>query len=153
MKSLTRHLAYVLVGILVVAISACAAPSNGQTSTSATDLVNTDWSLESYGQVGFETQVIEGTEVSLQFQSGGQVVGSGGCNSYGGQYTVSNGKISFSRIASTEMACTAEGLMSQEAAFFQALQNTGEFELRNNTLTIWYNNGQSVLNFVPPEAP
>ncbi len=153
MKSLTRRSAYVFVGILVVVMSACAAPSNGQTSVSAADLAGTDWSLESYGEVGFETQVIEGTEVTLEFQSGGQVVGTGGCNSFGGQYQVSNGKISFSQIVSTEMACTAEGLMSQEAAYFQALQNTGEFELKDNQLTIWYNNGQSVLNFVPPSVP
>ncbi len=153
MKSLTRRSAYVLVGILVVVMSACAAPSNGQTSVSAADLAGTDWSLESYGEVGFETQVIEGTEVTLEFQSGGQVVGTGGCNTFTGQYSVSNGTISFTKIVPTDVVCTAEGLKSQEAAYFEALQVTGEFELKDNQLTIWYNNGQSVLNFVPPSVP
>ena len=89
-----------------------------------------------------------GAEVTLEFQEGGQAGGSGGCNSYGGEYKIQDGKLSFSQIIHTEMACVDKALMDQEESYFQALQSAGEFERTSDQLKIQFNNGQEVLNFV-----
>jgi heat shock protein HslJ len=144
---------------LILTLSACA-PSDGALSDtgdnqqpgSETGLANTRWRLVSYGEPGSETQVIEGTEVTLQFEEGNQAGGSGGCNTFGAEYEVLDGSLAFTQIISTEIACTAEGVMEQEQQYFQTLQNAGEFELTNGQLTIRYGDRQGVLNFVPMES-
>lgn len=159
MKTLNTGLVYFLVGVFILTISACA-PTNGalpgtgddQEPGAETSLLNTRWRLVSYGQPGSETPVIEGTEVTLEFQEGNQAGGSGGCNTFGTQYAVLDGRLSFTEIVSTEIACTAEGVMEQEQQYYQALQTAGEFELTDDQLTIWYGDGQTVLNFVRIES-
>jgi heat shock protein HslJ len=99
------------------------------------------------GTAGAETPVIEGSTVTLEFQTDGQAGGSAGCNSYGGGYQVQGDTLSFDQLNSTLMACVDEAMMQQETEYFQALQSTGRFELADNQLTIWYDGGQSALNF------
>lgn len=115
-------------------------------------LVNSQWRLVSFGAPGAETPVIEGSTVTLSFGAGNQVGGSGGCNSYGGQYQVQDGTLSFSQIVSTLMACADEGVTRQEQQYFQALEAAGRFELTGDQLMIWYDAGQGVLNFVAASA-
>jgi heat shock protein HslJ len=99
------------------------------------------------GPPGSETPVVPGSSVTLQFEVDGQVGGSGGCNSYGGQYEVQDNTISFSQVMSTLMACADESVNQQEQQYFQALQTAGRFEVTGDQLTIWYNGDQGVLNF------
>ena len=158
MRTRNRGLIYLIIGILILTLSACAPSDGGLPDTgndqpgSETGLANTRWRLVSYGEQGSETQVIEGSEVTLQFEDSNQAGGSGGCNTFGAQYEVLDGRLSFTQIISTEIACTAEGVMEQEQQYFQALQTAGEFELTEGQLTIWYSDGQAVLNFVPMES-
>jgi heat shock protein HslJ len=100
------------------------------------------------GAPGAEAPVVPGTEITLTFQSGGQAGGSGGCNSYGSQYQVQDGTISFDAIITTEMACLDEGVMDQEQRYYQALQAAGTYELAGDQLKITSGDGQVVLNFV-----
>ena len=103
--------------------------------------------MVSFGEPGSETPVIDGSEITLIFEDGNQVVGSGGCNSYNADYTVSDQELTFSEIISTLIACADGSLTLQEQAYFAALQSSSEFEITNGQLTIWYNDGQQVLNF------
>jgi heat shock protein HslJ len=114
----------------------------------ATNLAGTQWTLASMGRPGSETPVVAGSAVTLQFEADGQAGGSGGCNSYGGQYEVQDNTISFSQVMSTLMACADESVNQQEQQYFQALQTAGRFEVAGNQLTIWFNSDQGVLNFV-----
>ena len=132
-----------MAGILMLAVSACAARSG-----SGASLPDTRWTLVSYGVPGSETPVIEDAPVTLEFGKDGQAGGSGGCNSYGGPYSVQGDTLSFGQIVSTLMACVGEGVGDQETRYFQALATTGRFELAEDRLTIWYDNGQGVLSFV-----
>jgi heat shock protein HslJ len=100
------------------------------------------------GAPGSETPVAPGSSVTLQFEADGQVGGSGGCNSYGGQYEVQDNTISFSQIMSTLRACADESVNQQEQQYFQALQTAGRFEVAGDQLTIWYNGDQGMLSFV-----
>lgn len=47
--------------------------------------------------------------------------GNGGCNHFGGQYTLDGMNLSFGEITMTAMLCTDHGRDQQETAFFQAL--------------------------------
>ena len=76
--------------------------------------------------------------ITLAFDDEAGATGSGGCNSYGGAYEVdgSNGKLQFSEITSTLMACADEGVTNAESAYFQALNSVGEYALGNGQLTL-----------------
>ncbi|MCI0576435.1 MAG: META domain-containing protein [Chloroflexi bacterium] len=176
-----KKLAYVVVVLLALALAACTpqagpgADTGGQTPAGETpagetpaaeesppfsaetggegDLANTQWSLVSMGAPGAEAPVVAGSTITLAFEAAGQATGSGGCNSYGGEYRVEGNTLSFSNVASTLMACLDEAVMAQEAQYFQALETAGEFELAGDTLAIWYDGGQGVLNFARASAP
>ena len=113
------------------------------------ELIGTSWTLVSFGAPGSEKAVIEDTTVTLQFESATQLGGSGGCNSYGSEYNVENGMLEVGDIVSTLMACAEEGITEQEQRYFEALRTAGSFTQTDERLTISYDEGQSVLNFVP----
>jgi len=152
---LPKKLVYLFTGVLLLSLVACTAlndmiPVTGgaQTPSADTSLANTSWRLVSYGEPGSEIPVLEGTEVTLQFEDGSQAGGSGGCSMFGAQYNVADGKeLSITEVVSTLMACSAEDLMEQETQYFEALQSADSFELLGDRLTIRYGGGQSVLTF------
>ncbi len=115
------------------------------------ELDGTSWTLESFGtaDAGAEgTPVLPGTTVSLVFQGAGIVGGSGGCNTFGGTYSLAGSEIAFQDIFTTEMACLDEGVMDQESKFYAALGSAERFELTDGALKIWYDGGSATLNFV-----
>jgi heat shock protein HslJ len=112
------------------------------------NLANSQWKLVSFGESGSETPVVEGSSITLEFEAEGQAGGSGGCNSYGAKYEMQGNTLTFQEITSTLMACTDEQVMEQEQQYFEALKNAASFEITDDTLTIWYNDGQGRLNFV-----
>lgn len=111
-------------------------------------LTNTQWRLVSFSKAGTESPVTKGSQITLKFEAGGRVGGSGGCNSYGADYQVRDDEPSFSKIISTKKACADEGAMQQETQYFQALESADKVELADNRLTIFYDDGRSALNFV-----
>ncbi len=142
-------------------LSACASiatrsttptPETTTPSGAENSLADTQWQLVSFGPPEAETPVIEGSTITLEFGPDGQATGSGGCNSYGGEYQVQDDTLSFSQIISTEMACANTSVMQREQQYYQALQTAGQFELADDQLTIQYNGGQGVLNFVKASA-
>ena len=111
-------------------------------------LAGTAWTLVSFGPAGAEEPVVPGSEVTLTFDAAGQAGGSGGCNSYGGSYQTDGDNITFGEIVSTLMACTDDALNEQESRFLAALGSASTFALEGDNLTIGYDGGQGVLNFV-----
>ena len=106
------------------------------------------WSLISYGAQGNSEQVLAGTEITAEFDSGkGQVSGSGGCNTYFASYEVDGKSLSLSDIAWTEMACLSpQGVMEQEQEVLALLAEARSFEVEDISLTITCADG-SQLNF------
>jgi heat shock protein HslJ len=118
-----------------------------QTSFSNDQLPGTEWKLVSFGPLGRETPIVDGTDVTLNFGSDSSASGSAGCNSYRGTYRVQGNSITFSRLVSTRRACLDERANQQEQRYLAALESATRFRLDANRLTVYPNRGRDVLNF------
>jgi putative lipoprotein len=155
--------------LLVLMLAACTAlpttepgvPVTGDgtatTPPEENSLAGSSWQLVSFGPVGATTPVVRETPITLEFGEDGQAGGHSGCNSYGGTYTVQNDSLEFGEITSTLIACADPSVTEQEQQYLQALDTASRFSIENDTLTIWYENEGSVLNFTrsdgTPETP
>ncbi|RPI32544.1 MAG: META domain-containing protein [Chloroflexota bacterium] len=115
-------------------------------SAGETGLENTQWNLMAFGSPGAEEPLVEGSKITLTFADG-QAGGSGGCNSYGGQYQVDGDMISLDQMVSTLMACADDRVTQQEGRYFQALESASRFEMQDNRLLIIDDSGQGLLIF------
>jgi len=123
--------------LFMLVLSACS-------GSSLKDPLNgTSWALTSID----DTPPLQNTSVTVEFTDG-KIGGSSGCNSYGGLYKVSGQKITTDSIAMTLMACMDSGVMEQEQAFLEQLQNIQTFELIEDQLQLLNLNGKS-LTFAP----
>jgi len=107
---------------------------------------DTDWVLQSYGEIGNLKDVLINTEITAEFVSSeGTVEGSAGCNSYSGSYEVKDSQLSIpGPIAATEMYCTEpEGVMEQERQYLELLQAAKSYSVEDGELQI--NCGGQVL--------
>ncbi len=86
------------------------------TFTPAIPIVGTQWTL-----VSLNGAEVTGSAPTLSFKEDGSLSGSGGCNRYGGSYTLTDGKLSAGPLFSTMMACS-ETAMAQERAFLDGLE-------------------------------
>ena len=107
---------------------------------------DTDWVLQSYGDLGNLEDVLTDTEITAEFVSSeGTVEGSAGCNSYSGSYEVKDSQLSIpGPIAATEMYCMEpEGVMEQERQYLEILQAAESYSVEDGELQI--NCGGQVL--------
>lgn len=83
----------------------------------------------------------------------GAVSGSGGCNVYNGEATVSGATLKVGPLATTQIAC--EGPAADiEKAYLAALASAATFTATADALTIFDGSGAAVLAYVPgPENP
>jgi heat shock protein HslJ len=121
-------------------------------STNEKVLAGSEWRLVSFGRSGAELSVIEGTTVTLKFGEDERASGSTGCNSYSCTYGVRGDTLSFGRMISTRRACLDQRANQQEQRYVAALESANRFRLAENGLTIYYDAGRSVLNFVNTRA-
>lgn len=121
------------------------APREGTPDTGNTP-ENTPWSLVSFGTPDAGNALVPGSAITL-ILSDGRAEGMGGCNSYGGEYQLGAGTISFEQMIRTEMACADERVTKQEQLYFQALESASRYELDGKNLRIWYGDGADVLVF------
>jgi putative lipoprotein len=105
--------------------------------TGGDELHDTSWLAVQIGSL----PATPGVRSTAAFEDG-QISGSGGCNSYSGTYEAElsaglygggTDTISIRGIGSTEMACDEE-VMSQEAAFFDALTSAKSYRLSRDRL-------------------
>ena len=124
------------------------ASPEGTPSTSV-NLENSHWRLISFGPPETNTPLVEKSLITIIFMDG-QVTGMGGCNSYAGTYQVEGSLISFKEITRTKKACENEYLTLQEEHYFMALESANHYEVSENLLRIWFENGAGLLVFQTP---
>ena len=69
--------------------------------------------------------------VTLQLGADGRASGRGGCNGFGGSYTLAGDALSFSPLAATRMAC-APALMDQEQRYFDTLAKVTHYAVADD---------------------
>jgi heat shock protein HslJ len=70
--------------------------------------------------------------VTLQLDEDARASGRGGCNQYGGPYTLAGNSLSFGALAATKMACEPVAAMAREQLYFNVLAKVTHYELRNS---------------------
>ena len=118
----------ILTSLLFISCSS----SNEQPSLSNAKLINTKWILKVLN--GNNINITSGgKEVFLTLSdTSNRATGSGGCNNFFSQYTVTGKALQFGPVASTEMYCIDK--METEGSFFKALQQTRSFKIKGGNL-------------------
>ncbi len=133
----TTHilLTFGILTMLIMTLTACAAGN---------DLAGTQWQLT---ELNGSAPLASAEPITLSFTSADQAGGNTGCNSYRGSYRVAGSSLTFGPLASTRRACVDPGLMTQEAAFLQALGAVTTYELSTGQLVLKDGSGTVTLRF------
>jgi len=123
-----------------------------QTASLPKELLNRDWKLVSLQRAPQNVQNTTGAGMTIRFSADGKVSGSGGCNSFGGSYTVGeNRSITFSQLISTLRACAAPSVNTLEQEYLSALQSASSYMFDGQArFQLSYNNGQGRLSYSAP---
>jgi len=126
-----------VIGLLAIfVLTACA----GKSSAS----IQGGWKLVSYGSPSDQKPAVPDVDTSIEFGSDGRMSGNVGCNSFGGDYTVSGNTITFGPVMSTMMFCDA--VSEQESGTLAVLKEKPTFVLDGGMLTITSNDdGSSII--------
>lgn len=111
--------------IVMAALTACQKAIRHATNKPLTSLVGTEWGP-------FET----GIDQFVAFKSDGDVIGSGGCNTFFGSFTQNGRLVSFGPLASTKKACAAP-IMSAERAFLNLLEQVRSVDATPKQLVLY----------------
>ena len=69
--------------------------------------------------------------ITLQLGADGRASGRGGCNGFGGPYTLAGDALRFGPLAATKMAC-APALMDQEQRYFDTLAQVARYAVADD---------------------
>lgn len=111
-----------------VAVIALAAPALADGKPPTGDLADTKWTLVSLDGAAVDSAVTTTLNITDD-----RIGGNGGCNTYGGNLVYTADSIDISEVFSTMMAC--DGL-SQEQAYFKALEAATGYTATSTTLTL-----------------
>ncbi len=101
------------------------------------ELDDTSWLLESHGAPDNLAQVIESTNVSLDFvRSVHRVTGSTGCNAFEGGYEVDGNALAIDYEIGSGQRCDLSAIVEQEQMFLSTLVNAQSYTLEGDMLTI-----------------
>lgn len=91
---------------------------------------------------------IDKMEVTLNVSADGRIGGKSGCNVYGADFTIKDGKLRVSAPISTMMFCD-ELTNGFERKFLDVIQNADTFSLKDKKLTITNSKRHTYLVFEP----
>lgn len=124
--------AVAVIGFVMVMVFAI----NAGNSASFGDLDQGTWKLETLVIDDVETAAIEGTQATIEFGDG-RVAGSGGCNSYQGDYETDGPTIAVESIITTLKFCEdPAGVSDQEFTFLAHLGSADEFLIEDDRLIL-----------------
>ncbi len=100
-------------------------------SSADTPITGTDWKPVSIG----DQVVADDAKLQLRFEVDGKLNGSGGCNSFFGNYVLTESGIDIGPIGATRKACP-QPQMDLESRFFLALENAERVKSHGNRLIL-----------------
>ena len=103
-----------------------------------------------FGQI-WSLQFIDGvgeidSKATFHIEESGKVTGRAPCNSYFASATIEGAEIAIGKPGATMMACE-QRLMTQERAFFDALEKVASFRVENGSLVLKAADGRELLRF------
>jgi heat shock protein HslJ len=146
----------VLVSLMVLITVLIAAGCTGKSPVpSGLPLDGTGWTLTGYVSNGTSLQLLNGTTVTMVFSDAGQITGSAGCNHYFARYEMKGTAVTIGQAGSTEMYCTAPGVMEQESTYLVLLGKAASVTAGDTSLTFTDTKGSPILSFarIVPPAP
>jgi heat shock protein HslJ len=141
-------LAGIMVIIPLILVTACTGQVPGPR------LEGTGWTLTGYMHNGTVVPPIPGTTITLDFGTEGKISGSAGCNHYFASYEVKGTGITIGQAGSTEMYCSAPGVMNLESTYLTLLTRSKTLSVEGDHLTLSGEQGALILTFaktVPPK--
>jgi heat shock protein HslJ len=125
-------------GVLTIAflVATAAGSAMGQT----TQLVGSQWRPVQIGSTSGPDDV----RAFILFETGGRLVGHGGCNRFFGTYKTSDHEILFDYLSSTRIACP-KPIMDRERALFDALEKARSFQRAGTELRIFDTDGSELV--------
>lgn len=134
------------VGILsATVILALAALLPACATARASQLDHTSWLLESYGKPTSLISIVEGTNVSVDFEGDGVVSGSTGCNAFEGTYKVDGNALTINYEIGSGPRCDLSAIVEQEQMFLVTIILAERFSIEADALTI--DCGERILVF------
>ncbi len=115
-------------------------PAPGSTGS----LADSSWlliSIQKDGQIIAPAATVYATLIFGTDSVGGHA----GCNTYGGNYTLSNGQLVMSQLFSTMMFCENNNAMDVETALMQALNAVTGYQIEGDSLTLSIEGGQATF--------
>lgn len=129
-------------------IMALTASCKCQKGVSTENLTSTPWELSTIKGVGAAKVNYPNGLPSAIFTTDGKINGHGGCNRYGGSYTLdANGKLTLGQMISTKMFC--EGVA--EDVYMKAISTADGAKIKGNNLVLLHGD-EEVMTFVPKKA-
>ena len=132
-----------LVAALLSALALC-----GSAYADTQPLSSTSWQVVSYnnGKQAISS-VIVGSSITAYFGPDGTLYGSAGCNDYTTSYSTTGDAITIKPAAATRKMCVnPEGVMDQETAFLNALDQAARFNMRDDILELYYPDGNLAVS-------
>ena len=105
-----------------------------------------DWDVVNLATADAVTGPVDGTEPTVSFADDGTVSATTGCNDGSGEGQLEGHALTSGPLAATFRTCDSpEGVMDQEAALFQALEDTAQMSVAGDTLTLLRADGTITL--------
>jgi heat shock protein HslJ len=137
-----------LITVSTLALVACGAPAPAVELPAAE---GTAWQLVSYLTAENETlNVLPGTEITTVLNRG-EISGTGSCNRYLGNYTVTGEKVAVKAVGTTQMWCDPAELMAQEKVFLGDLNRAASYKLVGKQLQLFDEEGVVLLTYTALE--
>lgn len=141
--------------VIILAVVALLIISAGITfaalSSTPSSLAQHSWTLTRLVVDGQEQPLSATRPATLRFLSQErQIAGSGGCNSFGGSYSLLGNQLRVSELRTTLIACIGDdgaSVMEQESHYLQALPLVSSYRLEGSTLTLTGDGGKVSLTF------
>lgn len=112
--------------------------------TQGASLLNQEWILTELHQQPVQTDTGGKNPYLLLKSETNKVSGNGGCNSFSGNYSLDGKMLRFSDFISTKMACDK---LDMEYKFLNTLKQCFSFQIINDTLVLYDEQGQSIALF------
>ena len=133
------------VSLLILVVTGC---KTGKEGISKENLSSTAWQLSSMSGKSVIAANYPNGLPDVTFAADNKINGHGGCNRYGGSYTLdADGKLTLSQMISTKMFC--EGVA--EDVYMKILSKANQIKIKGNNLVL-YNNDKEILSFVPKKS-